>query len=291
MGPCVRKHVYDHLLQPSGVAGNGHRLLIDLQQPDVLGTGDLRIAERFNGELREIDHPVDELLALVETREKQQVFDEPRHPQRLRLDSGQGRLGSLAQLWIAQREFGVSADRGQRRAQFMARVGDEPTHPLFVTLAGFQRRVDVIQECVQRVTDPTDLGAFIGFGCRNAISDRDLALSHGNTRNTLGGVSYHAKRPQTPSHDDRDGEPEKHKTPRCQQGDGRCDLRERFGHLAPAAECEHPVGADTVDRYLADGAALARLAQLLHDLGDLRVVQGRRGSVGVDVATRDGAEG
>ena len=89
----------------------------------------------------------------------------------------------------------------------------------------------MIQECIQRVTDSTDLGPFIGFGCRDAISNRDLALGHGNTRDALGGVGDHAKWPQTSSHDDRDSEPKKHKTPSCQQGDSRRDLRERRRHL------------------------------------------------------------
>ena len=72
-----------------------HRLLADLEHPVVVGTGGPGIADRLDREPRQVDGAVDELLALVEPREQQQVLDERRHAQRLGLDALERRLGRL----------------------------------------------------------------------------------------------------------------------------------------------------------------------------------------------------
>ena len=76
----------------------------------------------------------------------------------------------------------------------MARVGDESPHPLFVALAGVQRRADVIQQGVQGFADAPDLGAWIGLMRGNAFSDRDLALVEGQGGDPFGGVGHRAQR-------------------------------------------------------------------------------------------------
>ena len=183
----------------------------------------------------------------------------------------------------------------------MACVGDESPHPLFVALAGLQGRVDVVEKCVEGVTDAPDLGVLVDLRIRDAVGDRHRSLSHRNACHTLSRVGDHAKRPQAPAHDDRHGKPQEDESASGEEGDGRRDLRERRRHLtcgktrrdreAAATEREHAVRSDTVDRDLAHGAALAGLNQLLHDLLDLRVIELGHGSVGVDVAARHRPEG
>ncbi len=165
----VGQQVGGDLVQPARVAGDEHGLIAHLEHPLVVGPGGPRIADRVDHEPRQVDRAVDELLALVEAREQQQILHERSHAQRLRLDALERRLrrldggGALTAAERLQRELGVAADRRERRAQLMAGVGDERAHALLVALARRERLVDVVQQRVQRLADPADLGAGVGL--------------------------------------------------------------------------------------------------------------------------------
>ena len=91
----VGEQVRGDLVQAPGVAGDRDRLLAHLEHPDVVGAGRPGIADRLDREPREVDGAVDELLALVEPRQQQQILDEGRHAERLGLDALERRLGGL----------------------------------------------------------------------------------------------------------------------------------------------------------------------------------------------------
>ena len=68
----------------------------------------------------------------------------PGHPLRLGLDPPQGVPGvGPGVLPSAPRQFGVPADRGERRTQLMAGVRDELPYPRLALLPRVQRRTDV----------------------------------------------------------------------------------------------------------------------------------------------------
>ena len=75
-----------------------------------------------------------------------------------------GQLGALA-----LGELGVAADRGQRRAQLVAGVGDELAHPGLAGVSRRQRARDAVEHPVQRGTELADLG--VG-ACRVDAHDR-----------------------------------------------------------------------------------------------------------------------
>ena len=73
-----------------------------------------------------------ERAALVEAREQQQVVDEHAHAVRVLLDAAH-RLGEVFGTVgrAAAEQLGVAADRRERRAQLVRRVGDEPPQARF----------------------------------------------------------------------------------------------------------------------------------------------------------------
>ena len=79
----------------------------------------------------QVDRIALERAALVEAGEQQQVVDEHAHARRLALDAAHrlrqvvGAVGGAA-----PEQLGVAADRRERRAQLVRRVGDEPAQAL-----------------------------------------------------------------------------------------------------------------------------------------------------------------
>ena len=85
------------------------------------------------------------------------------HPARFRLDAGQRILGGLREDGtVLARELRVSVDGRQRRAQFVAGVGDELAHPPIRRRDVRERAFHVVEQPVQRVTDEPHLSARIG---------------------------------------------------------------------------------------------------------------------------------
>ena len=82
---------------------------------------------------------------------------------RLGLDPAQGVGDILAgPAPSAAGQLGVPADRGQRGAQLMARVGDELAYPFLARVSDREGVVDVAEHPVERGAHLPDLGARIG---------------------------------------------------------------------------------------------------------------------------------
>lgn len=143
----------------------------------VRGTG---VAHRVDDERREIGALVRERPSGVEARQEQQVLDHAGHALGLGLDAPQGVTGvGSGHLPSAACQFGVTADRGERRTQLVAGVRDELAHPCLALLAGVQGRTDVTQHPVEGGTDLADLGTRIGLGLRNPFEQSHLPTVQG----------------------------------------------------------------------------------------------------------------
>ena len=82
----------------------------------------------------EVDRVAGQRPTLVEAGEQQQVVDQRRHPHRLLLGAAHRlvELGGVVEAAVAV-QLGVAADRRDRRAQLVRRVGDEPAQPRLAT--------------------------------------------------------------------------------------------------------------------------------------------------------------
>ena len=89
--------------------------------------------------------------ALVEPGEQQQVLDERAHAHRLLLGAAHG-LAELVGVGEAARavQLGVAPDGGDRRAQLVGRVGDEPAQPLLGPRALVEGLLDAPEHLVER---------------------------------------------------------------------------------------------------------------------------------------------
>ena len=95
-------------------------------------------------EAGEVDRLAFERAALVEAREQQQVVDEHAHARRRFLDAPH-RLGEIVGpgARAAPEQLGVAADRRERRAQLVRRVGDEAAQARFRRGAFRERDFDL----------------------------------------------------------------------------------------------------------------------------------------------------
>lgn len=118
----VGQQVREYLMHPRAIADDHDGFVGNVQRPFVIATGHLCVGERLDREAGEVDPAHHEFLTLVESGQEQQVFDEARHPQRLRLNPLQrGRRAFCGRRRIlrrqrAQRELRVPADRRQECA-------------------------------------------------------------------------------------------------------------------------------------------------------------------------------
>ena len=146
-------------MQARLVTGDDDGLIGQVERPLVVGSGDVGVADGVDDQPRKVH-----LLPLqrppgVEAGQQQHVLDELRHPLGLRLDAVhrvRDVVGDVTAL--ALRQFGIPADRRKRRAQFVARVGDELAHPGLAGVPGGQRAGDAVEHPVQRGAQLPDLG-------------------------------------------------------------------------------------------------------------------------------------
>ena len=134
----------------------------------------------------------------VEAREQQQVVDERRSSavasDSTRPSACRRRGHGLA---LAAGQLGVPADRGQRRAQLVAGVGDELAHPHLALVPRRQRGADVVEQPVEGGADLPDLGAGVGVGRRApARPGRPRRWSSGSSDTRVGGGRDAPQRPQ-----------------------------------------------------------------------------------------------
>ena len=111
----------------------------------------------------QVDRLADLLADLVEAREREQVLDEHAHPRRLVLDP-RHRLRDVLGLrgGADPEELGVAADRRQRRAQLVRRVGQEAAQALLARAPLGERLLQAREHRVERQAEAADLRARLG---------------------------------------------------------------------------------------------------------------------------------
>ncbi len=116
-----------------------------------------------------------ERTTLVEPGEQQEVVDEHPHADGLFFDPAH-RLGEVLGPLIgaAAEQLGVAADRRQRRAQLVRRVGRELPQACFGRGALGERAFDLVEHAVQGEAEPADFGrARGGFDALREVASRD----------------------------------------------------------------------------------------------------------------------
>ena len=192
----------------------------------MVGTGGLRVADRLDHDAAEVDRSGGELATLVEPREQQQVLDELGHAHRLRLDASDGVHHVGRQLAAVQPgELGVAADRGERRAQLVARVGDEAAHLLLALLPRRQRGGDVPEHAVERGAEAAHLGAVVVD--RHALGERDVAAVERQFGHPLRGRGDLGQRAERAPHHGRADDEREHEADDRDDRDRECELRRR----------------------------------------------------------------
>ena len=139
--------------------------------------------------------PCGAVAHLVQARERQQVLDEHAHARGLVLDPAHRLRDVLGLARGAHAEqLGVAADRDERRAQLVRRVGDEAAQPLLARLARGERVLEPVEHAVERDAEAADLGARVG----RLDAVREVAAGDRG-----GGVAHAVQRQQADAHDDR----------------------------------------------------------------------------------------
>ena len=179
VGADVREQVVDHLSQPVVVAEDGARRQVGLER--AVGLERLRGLDRLGDDVLERDRLERERPALVEVGEEQQVVDEHAHPLGLAADPLHRALEVVGPAGgAAGEELGVGADGGERRAELVRGVGDEPAELALGGLERADRLLDVGEHAVQREAEPADLGAVVLLDALREVAggDRGGGLPH-----------------------------------------------------------------------------------------------------------------
>ena len=162
-GAGVGQQVGQHLVQPVLVAATTvDRLLGQVEPPVVVRAGGVRVADGVDHE-----HAVRSTGSALQRparRRGGRAAACPRPAPVMRCDSDSTRPIACGDV-VGQRlagaadQLGVAADRGQRRAQLVAGVGDELAHLRLGLVPGGERLPDVAEQLVERRADLADLGA------------------------------------------------------------------------------------------------------------------------------------
>ena len=248
----------------------------------MVGAGRPRVADGVQHQLGDVGRLQVERRLRIQPGEQQQVLHERRHPARLRLDAAQGVLGVGRQLVVGPAgQLGVPPDRGERVAQLVGGVGDEPAHLGLGAMPGRQRLLDVVEHLVEGEPHPSDLVA--GVGVPRSDPDRDDPLAGFQWQGgDLGrGRGQPVQRPQAALHHPTGADVGERDRPQREQaghhhqaGQRRGDLRvrQRDHGVEGGVAGEHPVGADARQ---GDARRLPRLRHRQQGLDDL----GRHGDL------------
>ena len=239
----VAQQVAEHLAQLVRVAEHGRRS-VGGERDLAIGRRRPRVGHRVLGERREVDLAVRRLGDLVEPCERQQVLDEHAHARRLVLDPLH-RLVDLLRLarGAHPEQLGVAADRRQRRAQLVRRIGEEAAQPVLGLPLPGERALQPVEHRVQREPQPPHLGARVGgldaLG-EVAAGDRAGRMAHAVEREQAhahNGPGDAAEYEQDREDDER--------LDRQQPVQPRVDLTQRRRHDRGVAAA-HMVGVDPV---------------------------------------------
>ena len=213
-------------MQAAPVPDDLDRLGRQVELPAVLGGGRAGVAGDVDGEHAQVDRFALEGATVVEAGEQQEVLDEVLHAHRLGLDPRQGVHDPLGHgLALPAGELGVAADRGERRAQLVAGVGDELPHPRLRGLPCPQRAVDVVEHAVEGQADLTDLGARVDV--LHALGERDVPGAQLELGDPTRGAGDPFERLQGPAHEVGPAQPDADEADEARADDDERDAVER----------------------------------------------------------------
>ena len=155
----VGQQVRHQLPQALLVTRHDHRAGRHVDRDRSVGLDGASIGHAVAGDGGQIHRLRLERPALVEPGEQQHVVDQLAHAHRLTLDPahGIGEPGALGDR-AGPVELGVAPDRGERGAQLVGRIGDEPAEPLLRRLALFEGALDLVEHAVEGESEPAGLG-------------------------------------------------------------------------------------------------------------------------------------
>ena len=131
----VAQEVAEHLAQLERVGGDDGAARRPRARSRGRAPWRARRRPRRAASARDVDGLAHRVAHLVQAREREQVLDEHAHARRLVLDPPHRLLDLLGRARGAHAEqLGVAADRGERRAQLVRRVGEEAPQPLLARL-------------------------------------------------------------------------------------------------------------------------------------------------------------
>ncbi len=186
------------------VAVHDHPLGHGRRHPPLGGTG-ARIGGGVDREHAEIDRRLFERATLVEPRQQQEVVDERAHAQRLRLGAAHRLLQRLALFETASSvQLRVAADRRDRRAQLVGRVGDELPQSRLRGGSLVECFLDAGQHRVERVAELSRLRALVAT--RNPMGE--IAAGDGRRRRRHLLDRTHAEADDPPGDEAEDAEHE-----------------------------------------------------------------------------------
>ncbi len=184
----VGKQIGHHLVQPCRITGDDHGLFGQVELPLVIRSRDVGVTDRVDRQPRQVHRFAFQRAAGVQASEQQQVLDQARHPRGLGRDPTHRLRHRLAVIAHPLGEFGVAADRGKRRAQFVTRVGDELTNPGLAGLPRRQRGRDVVEHPVQRRSELAHLGVGVRVSFGHPHRQFDLAARQRQVRDPARGL-------------------------------------------------------------------------------------------------------
>ena len=161
----IADQVVDDLADPPAIGVHDDRL-VRVQGDPSAGLHQAGGLDGLGGDTGQVDQVEVQRRVLVELGQHQQVLHQPAHPAGFLLDERHQpqQLSPAGAVALLERELSQPPDRGQRRAQLVAGVSDEPSHPfLGVTgvrlafLASPVGGLDPAEHRVERLGQPPDL--------------------------------------------------------------------------------------------------------------------------------------
>ena len=167
-GGGVHEHVHQQVVDGAAeqfLVADRAQAAVDADPPGPFGVGDpgpLGAPGDHGGHVDGLGGPAG---MLAQPGQPEHVVDQPAHPAGLQHDPVHHLVDLVG---AAQRallvELGVGAQRGERGAQLVAGVGEEPAHLLLAGLALVQAGLDPGQHAVQRRAEPAHLAARVVAG-------------------------------------------------------------------------------------------------------------------------------
>ena len=133
----------------------------------MAGRGGPHVVDRVEDEPHDVDLAVGQWTSGIKPGQQQQVLHQSAHPGGLRGDPfqgmhdvcGQRRSGPVGRGTGPLGQLGMAADHRDRRAEFVAGVGDESAQAVLAVGPGDERRLDLYEHRVERTGQGVDLAA------------------------------------------------------------------------------------------------------------------------------------